>query len=102
MQEQTRQAAARGEAAVTPLDELEFVPYIAEDGKISKVDTTGVKASVYAVYDEVRQLSNAVGDTACSQLYTIFGSVVCTGWSRVGCFAGQGLGVVFVARLQDR
>ena len=56
MQEQTKQAAARGDAAVTPLAELEFVPYLTEDGMVAKVDTTGVKASVYAVYDEVSEI----------------------------------------------
>lgn len=54
MQEQTRQAAARGDAAVTPLAELELMPYLDKDGMVAKVDTKGVKASVYAVYDEVR------------------------------------------------
>lgn len=53
LQEDTKQAAARGDAAVTPLAELELMPYLDEDGMITKVDTTGVKASVYAVYDEV-------------------------------------------------
>lgn len=56
MQEQTKQAAARGDAAVTPLAELEFVPYLTEEGLVAKVDTTGVKASVYAVYDEVSEI----------------------------------------------
>lgn len=56
MQEQTKQAAARGDAAVTPLAELEFVPYLTEEGLVAKVDTTGVKASVYAVYDESKTL----------------------------------------------
>lgn len=53
MVEQTRQAAARGDATTTPLSELELVSYISEDGMVSKVDTKGVKASVYAIYDEV-------------------------------------------------
>lgn len=56
MQEQTKQAAARGDAAVTPLAELEFVPYLTEEGMVAKVDTAGVKASVYAVYDEVSEI----------------------------------------------
>lgn len=55
MQEQTKQAAARGDAAVTPLADLEFIPFLDKDGKLATVDTKGVKASVYAVYDEVRE-----------------------------------------------
>ena len=55
MQEQTKQAAARGDAAVTPLADLEFIPFLDKDGKLTTVDTKGVKASVYAVYDEVRE-----------------------------------------------
>lgn len=31
------------------------MPYLTEEGMVSKVDTTGVKASVYAVYDEVSE-----------------------------------------------
>lgn len=54
IQEQTKQAAARGDAAVTPLADLEFIPFLDKDGKLTTVDTKGVKASVYAVYDEVR------------------------------------------------
>eukprot|EP00904_Undaria_pinnatifida_P007530 jgi/Undpi1/3907/HiC_scaffold_16.g07275.m1 len=56
LQEDTKQAAARGDAAVTPLAELELMPYLDEDGMITKVDTTGVKASVYAVYDESKTI----------------------------------------------
>ena len=55
MQEQTKQAAARGDAAVTPLADLEFIPFLDKDGKLTTVDTKGVKASVYAVYDEARE-----------------------------------------------
>lgn len=61
MQEQTRQAAARGDAAVTPLSELELIPYLDKEGMVSKVDTTGVKASVYAVYDEVKDTFHGQG-----------------------------------------
>ena len=64
MQEQTKQAAARGDAAVTPLAELEFVPYLTEEGMVAKVDTTGVKASVYAVYDEVSESRHVESRTA--------------------------------------
>lgn len=53
MQEQTRQAAARGDAAVTPLADLELISFVDKEGKVTPMDTTGVKASVYAVYDEV-------------------------------------------------
>ncbi|CAM9722925.1 unnamed protein product [Scytosiphon promiscuus] len=56
IQEQTRQAAARGDAAVTPLAELEFIPFVDEEGKVTSMDTTGVKASVYAVYDESKTM----------------------------------------------
>lgn len=55
MQEQTKQAAARGDAAVMPLADLEFIPFLDKGGKVASVDTKGVKASVYAVYDEVRE-----------------------------------------------
>lgn len=57
MQEQTRQAAARGDAAVTPLADLDLTPYLDENGMITKVETKGVKASVYAIYDEVSKPS---------------------------------------------
>lgn len=55
IREQTQQAAARGDAAVTPLADLELVPFLDKDGKLTKVDTKGAKASVYAVYDEVKR-----------------------------------------------
>lgn len=58
IREQTKQAAARGDAAVTPLADLDFVPFLDKDGKLTQVDTKGVKASVYAVYDEVRGLED--------------------------------------------
>ncbi|CAN0423237.1 unnamed protein product [Ascophyllum nodosum] len=54
--EQTRQAAARGDATVTPLAELDFIPYIDGDGMITKVEKAGVKASVYAVYNKSKTL----------------------------------------------
>lgn len=38
---------------MTPLADLEFIPFLDKDGKLTTVDTKGVKASVYAVYDEV-------------------------------------------------
>lgn len=50
---QTKAAAARGDAAVTPLADLEFIPYINENGTITDVETKGAKASAYAIYDEV-------------------------------------------------
>jgi len=53
MREQTQAAAARGDAAVTPLADLEFIPFLDTEGMLTTLDTTGVKASVYAVYDEV-------------------------------------------------
>lgn len=53
--EQTKQAAAKGDAAVTPLADLDFIPYIDGEGMVTNLDTAGVKASVYAVYDEVSQ-----------------------------------------------
>eukprot|EP00752_Nemacystus_decipiens_P012228 g10840.t1 len=56
MKEQTKQAAARGDAAVTPLADLEFIPFLDKDGKLTTVDTKGVKASVYAVYDESKTM----------------------------------------------
>ncbi|CAM9846803.1 unnamed protein product [Ectocarpus sp. 12 AP-2014] len=56
MKEQTRQAAARGDAAVTPLADLEFHSFLDKDGKVASIDTKGVKASVYAVYDESKTL----------------------------------------------
>ncbi|CAM9356376.1 unnamed protein product, partial [Ectocarpus sp. 8 AP-2014] len=56
IKEQTRQAAARGDAAVTPLADLEFHSFLDKDGKVASIDTKGVKASVYAVYDESKTL----------------------------------------------
>lgn len=53
MREQTQAAAARGDATVTPLADLELVPFLDKEGKLTTLDTKGVKASVYAVYDEV-------------------------------------------------
>lgn len=70
MKEQTRQAAARGDAAVTPLADLEFNSFLDKDGKVASVDTKGVKASVYAVYDEVRNTP------ACAQVVQT--QVLCT------------------------
>ncbi|CAM9377011.1 unnamed protein product [Pylaiella littoralis] len=56
MREQTQQAAARGDAAVTPLADLEFIPFLDKDGKLTKLDSKGVKASVFAVYDESKTM----------------------------------------------
>lgn len=71
MVEQTRQAAARGDAAVTPLAELPFVPYIDENGLVTNAEDKSAKASVYAIYDEVnsttitvkKSLTRQVGQT---------------------------------------
>lgn len=73
MMEQTRQAAARGDADVTALADLEFVPYIDDAGMIPKLETSGVKASVYAVYDEVRSDSRAkrCGYLACTAVLAV-------------------------------
>lgn len=77
MQEQTRLAAARGDAAVTPLADLELRSFIDKDGKVASVDTKGVKASVFAVYDEVRntpacaQVVQTQG-VSCHKRFTIY------------------------------
>lgn len=60
--EQTKQAAARGDAAVTPLAELECVPYIDENGMITNVADKTAKASVYAIYDEVHYKTAGLSD----------------------------------------
>ncbi|CAM9786023.1 unnamed protein product [Discosporangium mesarthrocarpum] len=53
--EQTRRSTASGESSVIPLANLEFLPYIDENGGITKLEVgEGVKASVYAIYDEAK------------------------------------------------
>lgn len=83
MREQTQQAAARGDAAVTPLADLEFIPFLDKDGKFTKLDSKGVKASVFAVYDEVRRGCEIIASgqdtrySSCGSHAVVFSRVVC-------------------------
>ncbi|KAG0623085.1 hypothetical protein M758_3G147900 [Ceratodon purpureus] len=49
-----QQSGQGGQAA--SLDDLEFIPYLTEEGYISDPTQPGVKASLYAIYDENKTL----------------------------------------------
>lgn len=57
-QDALRRQSAQGAGGVeaTPLKNLEFMPYLTEDGHITDPTQPGVKASVYAIFDENKTL----------------------------------------------
>lgn len=54
LRRQSAQAAAGGEAS--SLKSLELIPYLTDDGHIVDCTEPGVKASVYAIFDENKTL----------------------------------------------
>jgi hypothetical protein len=51
-QDALRRQSAQGTGESVSLTDLEFYPYLTEDGHITDLTQPGVKASLYAIYDE--------------------------------------------------
>lgn len=54
LRRQSAQAGDGGEAS--SLNNLDYIPYLTEDGHIADCTQPGVKASVYAIFDENKTL----------------------------------------------
>eukprot|EP00271_Cylindrocystis_brebissonii_P004960 TRINITY_DN16924_c0_g1_i1.p1 TRINITY_DN16924_c0_g1~~TRINITY_DN16924_c0_g1_i1.p1 ORF type:complete len:303 (-),score=67.36 TRINITY_DN16924_c0_g1_i1:562-1470(-) len=57
-EERRRQAAVRGSGAgaITPLKDLEWIPFLTEEGRFTDCSQADAKASVYAIFDEEKEL----------------------------------------------
>lgn len=55
-QDALRRQSAQGTGESVPLTDLEFYLYLTEDGHITDLTQPGVKASLYAIYDENKNL----------------------------------------------
>ena len=56
-QDALRRQQSGGSGVEAPsLDDLEFIPYLTEEGYISDPTQSGAKASVYAIFDESKTL----------------------------------------------
>lgn len=51
-----RQQSGQRAVGATSLDDLEFISYLTEEGYISDPTQPGVKASLYAIFDENKTL----------------------------------------------
>lgn len=51
-----QQQSGQGGGEAASLDDLEFTPYLTEEGYLSDPTQPGVKASLYAIFDENKTL----------------------------------------------